>query len=189
VCLGYEEAKLRAPAKLLKRYALLSGIKAARSGTRKLLCRHTADIEKRRTALAVHIRAYLEKVTEAAGEKDADASVFEGEGYEDLAETIASSLITFREMLRELSAVEKELNFEDEEFTDREMQYAEHQAPGNKLLWLPAENPYQPSGEQQTQNTPNSQETFHDIPSFLYFAHKPVGGWFHYSTHLFHINK
>jgi hypothetical protein len=71
---------------------------------------------------------YLEKVTEAAGEMDADASVFEGEDYEDLAETISNSFLNFREMLRELSAVEKELNFEDEEFTELELQYAEHQA-------------------------------------------------------------
>ena len=71
---------------------------------------------------------YLEKVTEAAAEMDADASVFEDEGYEDLAETIANSFITFREMLRELSTVENELNFEDEEFTELELQYAEHLA-------------------------------------------------------------
>ena len=76
---------------------------------------------------------YLEKVTEAAGEMDADASVFEGEGYEDLAETISNSFINFREMLRELSAVEKELNFEDEEFTELELQYAEHQALADML--------------------------------------------------------
>ena len=76
---------------------------------------------------------YLEKVSEAAAEMDDDASVFEYEGYEDLAETIAGSLITFREMLHELSAVEKELNFEDEEFTDDELKYAEHQALAEML--------------------------------------------------------
>ena len=80
---------------------------------------------------------YLKKVSEAAAEMDEDASIFEDEGYEDLAERIADSLITFRTMLRELSTVEGELNFEDEDFTDLELQYAEHQALAEMLRKTP----------------------------------------------------
>ena len=80
---------------------------------------------------------YLQKVSEAAIEMDNDSAVFDDEGYEDLAETIANSIVTFREMLRELSGVEDQLNFVDEEFTDLELQYAEHQALAEMLRKTP----------------------------------------------------
>ena len=71
---------------------------------------------------------YLEKVTEAATEMDADETVFEGEDYEALAELISKSIVTFREMLREYATVEKQMNFDDKEITDLEVEYIEHAA-------------------------------------------------------------
>ena len=80
---------------------------------------------------------YLQKVTEAAAEMDDDDSIFEDEGYEDLAEMIAGSIVTFREMLSELSTVEAQLNFEDTEFTELEIQYTEHMALAEMLRATP----------------------------------------------------
>ena len=71
---------------------------------------------------------YLEKVTEAAEEMDADPTVFEDEGFEELAKMVGSSMITFRNMLEDVAAYEADLNYEDDEYTDLEIQYSEHVA-------------------------------------------------------------
>ena len=76
---------------------------------------------------------YLEKVSEAAEEMDADPTVYDTEELDELAETIAGSLITFREMLKELSAVEDELDYEDDELTDLELEYTENEALASML--------------------------------------------------------
>ena len=76
---------------------------------------------------------YLGKVSEAAAEMDEDATIFEDEGFEELAKMIGSSMITFRDMLEEVAAYEDELNYEDDEYTDLEIQYAEHTALAEML--------------------------------------------------------
>ena len=71
---------------------------------------------------------YLEKVAEAAAEMDVDPTIFEDEDFEELAKMVGSSMITFREMLEEVSAYESDLNYEDDDYTDLEIKYAEHVA-------------------------------------------------------------
>ncbi len=83
---------------------------------------------------------YLERVGKIVSEMG------EGEGYEPFEEVeveislvdedeldlysalIAPAIPVFRQMFEELSAYESELNYEDEEFTDLEIQYAEYKA-------------------------------------------------------------
>ena len=57
-----------------------------------------------------------------------DIVVSETEDIDVLAAFIASNISTFRTMFEELSAYESELNYEDDEFTDLELEYAEYKA-------------------------------------------------------------
>ena len=57
-----------------------------------------------------------------------DIVVSETEDIDVLAALIASNISTFRTMFEELSAYESELNYEDDEFTDLELEYAEYKA-------------------------------------------------------------
>ena len=57
-----------------------------------------------------------------------DIAVSETEDVDVLAALIASNISTFRTMFEELSAYESELNYEDDEFTDLELEYAEYKA-------------------------------------------------------------
>ena len=68
---------------------------------------------------------YLEKVAVEAEALTNDPTVYDNENYEELANIIAPTITTFRDMFKELAAHESDLNYEDEEFTDLEIQYME----------------------------------------------------------------
>ena len=57
-----------------------------------------------------------------------DIYISDSEDVDVLAALIAPHIATFRNMFEELSAYEDELNYEDEEFTDLEIKYAEYKA-------------------------------------------------------------
>ena len=57
-----------------------------------------------------------------------DVYISDSEDINVLATLIAPNINTFRTMFEELSAYEDELNYEDEEFTDLEIKYAEYKA-------------------------------------------------------------
>jgi hypothetical protein len=76
---------------------------------------------------------YLEKVGESAKKMDADPTVFNGENYGELADIIATSIPVFRNMFEELSAYEKELNYEDDVVTDIEAEYVEHKSIADRM--------------------------------------------------------
>ena len=78
---------------------------------------------------------YLDKVGEMAAEMNDDPTMFEDDDerdYDELAALIAPTIVKLNDMFNELSAYESELNYEDEEFTDEELKYAEHKAMANK---------------------------------------------------------
>ena len=68
---------------------------------------------------------YLEKVANEALAMTNDPTVYDNENYEELANIIAPTLTTFRDMFKELAAHESDLNYDDEEFTELEIQYME----------------------------------------------------------------
>ncbi|MBQ2377038.1 MAG: hypothetical protein II297_01410 [Clostridia bacterium] len=78
-------------------------------------------------------KTYLEKVGESATEMEADPSVFDQAGYKDLAKMIATSIPVFQNKFNELSAYEAELNYEDDEFTDLELKYAEYKSIAERM--------------------------------------------------------
>ena len=57
-----------------------------------------------------------------------DIYISDSEDIDVLAALIAPKIATFRNMFEELSVYEDELNYEDEEFTDLEIKYAEYKA-------------------------------------------------------------
>ena len=69
---------------------------------------------------------YLDKVAEAAARLSADPNVYKNEGYDELAAIIAPTVVTFGDMFKELELHAGELNYEDDENTDVEYQYAEY---------------------------------------------------------------
>ena len=76
---------------------------------------------------------YLEKVGIEAARMNADSTVYDNEDYKELASIIAPTLTTFRDMFKELAAHESDLNYEDDEFTDLEIQYMECMAMANMM--------------------------------------------------------
>ena len=73
-------------------------------------------------------KTYLDKVEEAASKKNADPTFFDDEDYEKLAALIAPTITVFRDMFKDLSLYEAELNYADEEDTDLEIKYMEYKA-------------------------------------------------------------
>ena len=71
---------------------------------------------------------YLEKVGVSAAKMNENPSIFEDEGYDELASIIAPTVSTFRNIFNELSVYEDELNYEDEDITDLEIKYSEYKA-------------------------------------------------------------
>ena len=69
---------------------------------------------------------YLDKVAEAAARLSADPNVYQNEGYDELAAIIAPTVVTFGDTFKELELHAGELNYEDDENTDVEYQYAEY---------------------------------------------------------------
>lgn len=76
---------------------------------------------------------YMEKVDAAAEEMNDDPEVYSDEDYDDTAAMMVTTLTTIRDMFKEFSAYEDELNFEDEEVTDEELKYAEHKTLANMM--------------------------------------------------------
>ena len=71
-------------------------------------------------------KTYLENVAEEAKKLAADSLIYAGEDYNDLAALIAPTIVTFRDMFKELEAVEDDLDYSDDEDTDLELQYMEY---------------------------------------------------------------
>ena len=71
-------------------------------------------------------KTYLERVGAEVEKLKADSNLYAGEDYNDLATLIAPVISVFRDMFKELEAYESELNYNDEEFTDLEIQYLEY---------------------------------------------------------------
>ena len=78
-------------------------------------------------------KTYFRKVADAAAQMNADSTVFNNKNYDELAEKIVPTVKVFQSMFKELSAYEDELNYEDEEFTDLEIKYAEYKAIADKM--------------------------------------------------------
>ena len=77
---------------------------------------------------------YLDKVGEAVAEMNDDPDAFADDSerdYDALSALMAPTITTLKDMFKELSAYENDLNFEDEEVTDDELKYAEHKALAN----------------------------------------------------------
>ena len=71
-------------------------------------------------------KTYLENVAEEAKKLAADSLIYAGEDYRELAAIIAPTIVTFRDMFKELEAVEDDLDYSDSEDTDLELQYMEY---------------------------------------------------------------
>ena len=71
---------------------------------------------------------YLEKVADEAEKYTADNTIYNNEEFDSLAGSIAYTLPVFKNMFSELEAYESELNYNDEEFTDLEIEYMEYMA-------------------------------------------------------------
>lgn len=74
---------------------------------------------------------YLEKVGKIA-EKMGSTIEYNKE-YNDLSQFIAPVITTFKTMFQELAAYEAEFNYEDGEFTDLEIKYAEYKAIADRM--------------------------------------------------------
>lgn len=73
-------------------------------------------------------KTYLEKVGEAAAEMNDDASVFDGEDYDELAFLIAPTIRVFRDIFKELETYESDLDYTDDKLTELETKYLEYKA-------------------------------------------------------------
>ena len=71
---------------------------------------------------------YLDKVAVEVENVTDDPLYYANEDYDDMAALISPTITVFRDMFKELESHEDELNYEDEEFTDSEMQYLEYKA-------------------------------------------------------------
>ena len=76
---------------------------------------------------------YLAKVSDSAAKMNANPTVFDKKNYKDLAQMIASTILVYKNAFTELSAYEKELNFEDEELTALEIKYAEAKSLADRM--------------------------------------------------------
>ena len=78
-------------------------------------------------------KTYLDKVEEAATKMSADAGVYNNEDYDEFAAFVEPTIITLKDMLKELSAYESDLDYFDDEFTDDELNLAENKAVADML--------------------------------------------------------
>ena len=74
---------------------------------------------------------YLEKVGKMA--EQMGSTIEYNKEYNDLSQFIAPVITTFKTMFQELAAYEAELNYEDGEFTDYEINYAEYKAIADRM--------------------------------------------------------
>ena len=68
-------------------------------------------------------KTYLEKVKEAAAAMNQNAGVFDGEDYDEIADTVALAVSGLRDVLVELADHEPNLNYADGSFTEEELRY------------------------------------------------------------------
>ena len=73
-------------------------------------------------------KTYLEKVADEAEKYEADKNIYENEDYAETASMVAATITVFRDMLKELSAYESELNYENDELTELEVKYLNHKS-------------------------------------------------------------
>lgn len=78
-------------------------------------------------------KTYLEKVADAAAKMNADPDVFEYDDYIDIAMIIATSLASIRDLMKDLSNHEDNLDYSDEEYTEEEIRYVEAKAVADML--------------------------------------------------------
>ena len=76
---------------------------------------------------------YLAMVGDSAAKMNANPTVFDKKNYKDLAQMIASTILVYKDMFSELSAYEKELNYDDEKFTELEIKYAESKSLADRM--------------------------------------------------------
>ena len=80
---------------------------------------------------------YLEKVAEAAAEMNEDEYAFEDDDdygeFDTIAVMLTGTLLTFKNMFEELALYEDELDYEDEELTELEAEYAEYKSIADRL--------------------------------------------------------
>ena len=76
---------------------------------------------------------YLAKVGDSAAAMNANPNVFDKKNYKELAQQIASTILVYKNAFTELAAYESELNYEDEEFTELELQYAESKSLADRM--------------------------------------------------------
>ena len=76
---------------------------------------------------------YLARVATEAEKMSADPNIYASVDYDELASVIAGNVLTFGKMFSELSNCEDELNYTDEEFTDKELQYVEYQSLADRM--------------------------------------------------------
>ena len=80
---------------------------------------------------------YLGKVKAAAAAMTANPNVYSGEDFDDLITGISSTVLTFRDMFKELALYEKEFDYTDEDMTDMELRYAEHYSIAERFREVP----------------------------------------------------
>ena len=78
-------------------------------------------------------KTYFEKIADEAEKYSADKGVYDNEDYEEMAKLIAPVVTVFQSAFEELEAYESELNYEDENFTDLEIEYLEYMALANLM--------------------------------------------------------
>ena len=76
---------------------------------------------------------YLAKVGDSAAAMNANPNVFNKKNYKELAQQIASTILVYKNAFTELSAYESELNYDDEEMTDLELEYAESKSLADRM--------------------------------------------------------
>ena len=78
-------------------------------------------------------KTYLDKVAEAAEAMRENPDAFANEEYDHLADMIALSISSIRDVLHDLADHEANLNYADEEFTDEEIRYIEIKAIADEM--------------------------------------------------------
>ena len=76
---------------------------------------------------------YLEKVGESAAKMNANAKVFANENYKSVAEIISYSILSMQENFKELAEIEGELNYHDNDFTEKELEFLETKSIAERM--------------------------------------------------------
>lgn len=73
-------------------------------------------------------KTYLQKVGDEAKKLASNPSLYAGSDLYELSKAISPEIAVFKEMFEELAVYEPELDYEDDEITDRELEYLEYKA-------------------------------------------------------------